>query len=271
MKLKKFSVVLGVVCTLTLALTACGTAGSLGNSSGSNSSGGSSSNKSSGKFTIALSNSYIGNSWRTQMVNSFTQAAQQAKTQGEIANFEVVNADNTASQQISQINDMILKGVSAIVIDSASTTALNGVIAKAHAAGIPVISFDSVVTSPDAYKVNYDYVGMGEDEAKYIVQRLNGKGNVLISRGVAGTSVDNGFYQGEMDVFKKYSGIRIVGQVYSNWTETTAQSAVASLLPSLPKVDAVATEGETGMALHRHSQQLVSLNQLLSWEIVEMS
>lgn len=202
-----------------------------------------------GNFTIALSNSYIGNSWRTQMVKSFAQAAESAKAHGEIANYEVVNANNTASQQISQINDMILKHVSAIVLDSASTTALNGVIAKAHAAGIPVISFDSVVTSSTAYDVNYDYVAMGQDEANYLVQRLHGKGNVLISRGIAGTSVDNDFYKGEMDVFNKHKGIKVVNQVYSNWTETTAQSVVAALLPSLPQIDGVATEGGDGYGI----------------------
>ena len=243
--LKKVLGVGGTAVLLVGALTACGTSSSGGNSSGnsSNSTGGTSSSGSKSNIVIALSNSYIGNSWRTQMVKAFTDAATQAKSEGLIKNFTVVNADNTASQQISQINDLILKHVSAICIDAASTTALNGVIQKATQAGIPVFSFDSVVTEPSAYKINYDYYGVGVNEAQYVVKRLNGKGNVLLDRGVAGTSVDNDWYKGWMDVFKKYPGIKVVGQVYGNWTETTSQSQVAQLLPSLPKVDAVLGEG----------------------------
>ena len=46
-----------------------------------------------------------------------------------------------------------------------------------------------------------------------------------------------------MTTFKKAHGIKVVGQVYGNWTETTSQSVVAGILPSLGKVDAVAGEG----------------------------
>ncbi len=264
MNIPKKTMAFGGVFLLVASLTACGS-----------SSAASAKTK---KLDIVLSNSYIGNSWRTQMVHAFESAAQKAKGQGNIASYEVVNANNTASQQISQMDDMILQHVSAITIDAASTTALNGVIAKAHAQGIPVISFDSVVTSPYAYKINYNYFGVGVSEAKYVVKRLGGKGNVLLIRGVAGTSVDQGFYNGWMSVLSKYPNIKVVGSVYGNWTETTSQSAVATLLPSLPHVDAVFGEGgeaygaaEAFKAAHRPIPLLIGGNRgyFIQWWIKE--
>lgn len=71
------------------------------------------------KPVIALSNSFIGNSWRKQMVSAFTDTATQAKKDGLISDFVVTNADNTVEQQISQINGLILKKVDAILVDAA--------------------------------------------------------------------------------------------------------------------------------------------------------
>lgn len=76
-------------------------------------------------FTIALANSYAGNAWRTQMVKDFTDTAQAEVKSGLIKDFKVLDANGSVSTQISQLNDLILQHVSAIVIDAASTTALN--------------------------------------------------------------------------------------------------------------------------------------------------
>jgi ribose transport system substrate-binding protein len=197
-------------------------------------------------YSIALSNSYAGNSWRQQMISTFQVAGKSAQQQGLVAKWGIVNSDNSASQQISQIQNMILQHWSAITIDAASPTALNGVIAKACAAGIKVIVFDSLATAPCAYEVAYDYVAMGADEANYAASRLGGKGNFLEIRGVAGTSVDNDIHTGIVQALSKYPGIKIVGSVHGNWTETVAQQAVQGILPSLPKVDAVVDQGGDG-------------------------
>jgi ribose transport system substrate-binding protein len=195
------------------------------------------------KPTIALSNSFIGNSWRKQMVKSFTQAAEQAKKQGLIAGYTVANANNTVEQQISQINGLILKHVDAIVIDAASPTALNGVIAKAVKAGITVVSFDGTVTSPLAYNVNYDFLGFGRHVGDYVANRIGGNGNVLIVRGVAATIIDQQEHKGWSQALEKHKGIKVVNTVFGNWDDATAQSAVARVLPSLPKIDAVVMNG----------------------------
>lgn len=192
---------------------------------------------------IALSNSYAGNSWRAEMVSDFKTEAQLAVKRGLIKGFGVVNANNTAAQQISQIQDMILKGYKAITIDAASPTALNGVIAKACAAGIKVVTFDSLATAPCAYKVVTRYVPYGTTQMKYVAQRLHGKGNILYIKGIAGTSVNASVTKGVKEIAAKYPDLHVVGNVHGNWTESISQSAVASILPTLPKISAVISQG----------------------------
>lgn len=195
------------------------------------------------KPVIALSNSYYGNIWRKQMVDSFEKAAKKAKAEGLISDYIILNGDGTVNQQMAQLNDLILKKVDAICINAASPTALNGLIAKAEKAGITVISFDSVVTEPNAYKFNFDFKKQGRDVAQYVVDRLKGHGNVIIVRGVAGSAPDADMYEGNMSVLKKYPGIHVVAVVQGQCTTSITESKISSILPSLPKVDAVLCQG----------------------------
>lgn len=196
------------------------------------------------KWVIALSNSYYGNTWRRQMVDAFKEAAEKAKKDGLIAEYDIENGDGSVNQQVSQMNGLILRGVDAITINSASPTALNGVIEKACAAGIKVIAFDSIATSDCCYKLDFDFHGMYTELTDYIVNTLlGGKGNVLIVRGVKGSAPDQDMYQAQMETIKKYPNIKIIGEVYGQATTSVAQSAVGNILPSLPPVDAVVGQG----------------------------
>ncbi|TCK84331.1 ABC transporter substrate-binding protein [Paraburkholderia sp. BL9I2N2] len=200
---------------------------------------------------IALSNSYTGNGWRQQMLKMWDLTSKDAIRRGVIARTKVVNADNSAPQQASQIGDLTLQGWQAIVIDAASPTALNGVIQQACSAHIVVVVFDSLTTAPCAYKVAYNYVDLGLIQAAYIAKRLGGKGNVVEVRGLAGTSVDNDIHEGVVEGFAKYPNIKLLASVNANWTQSVAQKEIAGILPTLPKIDAVVTQAGAGYGAYQ--------------------
>jgi ribose transport system substrate-binding protein len=230
------AVVLGAV---VLAAAGCGSGDSNG-SSGSSSSGG-------GKeISVALSNYFTGNNWRKQMVASFIAQAKQGQQEGKISKYTVADSNGSVPQQISQIQSMILQGYDAIVINASSPTALNGVIAKACAAHVIVVVFDSLATAPCAYKVATNYVKYGEIETEFMADQLKGKGNLLVVRGIAGVTVDTDIYKGMKNVMAKHPGFKEVGHVFGKWTNSVAQQAVQRILPSLPKLDGVLTEGNDG-------------------------
>jgi len=66
---------------------------------------------------IALSNAYYGNTWRHQMVEAFESAAKQAKSEGKIADYIVMNGDGSVAQQNSQIGELILKKVDVLLVE----------------------------------------------------------------------------------------------------------------------------------------------------------
>ena len=192
---------------------------------------------------IALSNAYYGNIFRHQMVESFSAAAKEAKRRGEISDFVVLNGDGSVNQQIAQFSDLVLRHVDVIAVDAASDTALNGVVAKACAAGIKVLAFDSVLSAPCAYKLNFDFTGYQSRMTQWIVDKIGHKGNVIVARGVKGSSPDSDMYRAQMGVLAHYPDVKVAVTVYGQATDAVAQTAVANVLPSLPHIDAVLDQG----------------------------
>ncbi len=195
-------------------------------------------------FVIGFSNSYNGNTYRQTEEDLFKQLADQLKEAGVISDYTIVESNQDNATQVSQIQSLVLKGVDAIIVDPGSPTALNSAIEGAKDAGIPVIIVNGGPVTTDAcYQINFDYKAAIRPAAQYVVDRLGGKGNVIISRGIAGVEADTQFYEGMMEVFNANPGIEVVAEVYSQWTGSVAQQQIASVLPSLDKVDAIIGEG----------------------------
>jgi ribose transport system substrate-binding protein len=196
---------------------------------------------------IALSNNYAGNSWRQAMLTSWDKITKEAVSQGIVAAADAfTTAENQATEQAAQIQNLILQGYDAIVINAASPTALNGAVKEACDAGIIVVSFDGIVTEPCAWRIAVDFKAMGESQIEYLAKKLPEGGNLLEIRGLAGVSVDDEIHAGIQAGVEKNSQFKIVGSVNGDWAQDVAQRAVAGLLPSLPEIAAVVTQGGDG-------------------------
>ena len=196
------------------------------------------------KFKIALSNSYIGNKWRIEMENVFKAALQMEPFKSEVDG-SWFNSGNDVSKQSQQLTNLIAERVDAIIVDAASPTGLNGILSQAAGRGILVVSFDNIVTTPKALKVNTDQVKFGETLADWLAKKLNGKGNVIMVTGVAGTSVDQDRNKGAENVWAKNPGIKVVSRYTGMWDSSTAERNTAAVLNSLPQIDGIWCQGGT--------------------------
>ena len=195
---------------------------------------------------IALSNNYAGNSWRQAMLESWEKVAGAAVADGVVAEAPAfTTAENQVTEQAAQIQNMILQGYDAIVINAASPDALNGAVKQACDAGIVVVSFDGIVTEPCAYRIAVDFQAMGKVEVDYLAGRIDG-GNLLEIRGLAGVFVDDEISAGIHEGVAENPQFEIVGSVHGDWAQDVAQKAVAGILPSLPEIAAVVTQGGDG-------------------------
>ncbi len=196
---------------------------------------------------IALSNNYAGNSWRQAMLTSWDKVTKDAVKSGIVAAADpFTTAENQATEQAAQIQNMILQGYDAIVINAASPTALNGAVKEACDAGITVVSFDGIVTEPCAWRIAVNFKEMGRSQVEYLAGKLPKGGNLLEIRGLAGVFVDDEISAGIHEGVAKFPQFKIVGSVHGDWAQDVAQRAVAGLLPSLPEIAAVVTQGGDG-------------------------
>jgi len=196
---------------------------------------------------IALSNNYAGNSWRQAMLTSWETITGPAVAAGIVAEASAfTTAENQATEQAAQIQNMILEGYDAIVINAASPSALNGAVKEACDAGIVVVSFDGIVTEPCAWRIAVDFKEMGRGQVEYLAGVLPEGGNLLEIRGLAGVFVDDEISAGIHEGVAQFPQFSIVGSVHGDWAQDVAQRAVAGILPSLPELVGVVTQGGDG-------------------------
>jgi putative multiple sugar transport system substrate-binding protein len=168
-------------------------------------------------------------------------------------------AEDDIPNQLSQVENMVTKGVKALVIAAIDGTTLSDVLKQAKAKGVVVIAYDRLIRdTPNVdYYATFDNFQVGVLQAQSIVDKLglkDGKGPFNIEL-FGGSPDDNNayfFYNGAMSVLKPYidSGKLVVasGQTGMDkvatlrWDGATAQARMDNLLSAFygkKRVDAV--------------------------------
>ncbi|TCR71033.1 sugar ABC transporter substrate-binding protein [Rhizobium sp. BK376] len=198
------------------------------------------------KFKIYLSMSYSGNGYQTETSN-LIKALAATPPYDKMVDLKTVISGTDVQAQASAYQSMVSAGADAIITFPISATGLNRAIHQACEKKVLVYTYSATVTEPCARTVSYITAGFPQNTAQWIVNKLNGKGNVFVVRGVPGNSVDKMNYDGAMSVFNKYPGIKVVAEYNGMWSSQTTQQETAKALAAHPDVDAIfAQNGEDG-------------------------
>jgi ribose transport system substrate-binding protein len=79
--------------------------------------------------------------------------------------------------------------------------------------------------------------GMGKIAAQYIIQRLGGKGDIVVLRGLP-TVIDNQRFDTFMSLIKD-TQIKVLDSKYANWNRDDGFKVMQDFLTRFPKIDAV--------------------------------
>lgn len=242
--LRKSLVAVAVLVLAGVVVAGCGSSSSSSSSSETSASATSSgSSGSGGEYSIYLSNNYMGNEWRPQMENVASYIASQ-KPYSEKVNLTIKNVELTPAAQIQSLQSIIREDPDAIMVDAASPTALNPVLAQACAKGILVFSFDQVVTEPCAYKLPENYEKQAKDMANWLGTQLNGKGNILMDTGLPGIAISTTFEEvWKQTLAEKYPGIHVVGTFSSEYAPGPELKGVSQDLAQNPEINGILSGG----------------------------
>ncbi|AOE39605.1 D-xylose ABC transporter substrate-binding protein [Pantoea agglomerans] len=156
----------------------------------------------------------------------------QAETLG--AKVFVQSANGNEETQMSQIENMINRGVDVLVIIPYNGQVLSNVVAEAKREGIKVLAYDRMINNADIdFYISFDNEKVGELQAESIVKKVP-KGNYFL---MGGSPVDNNarlFRAGQMKVLKPYidnGSIKIVGDQWADaWLPENALKIMENAL-----------------------------------------
>jgi ribose transport system substrate-binding protein len=188
-------------------------------------------------FVIGWSNAGMGDSWRLFLDANFK--AEVAK-HPEIAKFYITNADEKPEKQIADIDDLLTKGVDALIVYPTVGDAIVPAIERAYEQGIPVVVFGGTINT-DKYTclVTQDLKAFGSAQAAWLAKELGGKGKIVLMSGIAGNTTAEDRLSGAREEFKKYPKIEILDQQYCDWSPPKAKSIMEAMIQAFPKIDGI--------------------------------
>ena len=191
----------------------------------------------------------IGVAMPTKDLQRWNQDGSNMKAQLEAAGYTVdlQYANNDISTQVSQVENMITNGCTALVIASIDGGSLGTVLAKAKESNIPVIAYDRLIMDSDAvsYYATFDNYMVGTIQGNYIVDALDlknaaGPFNIELFTGSPDDNNARFFFGGAMDVLNPYiesgklvvvSGQKKFEEVATlNWSTEEAQKRMENLI-----------------------------------------
>lgn len=152
--------------------------------------------------------------------------------------FFLVTADS-ASQQVGQVEDLMVKGIDALVILAHDSAPLTPVVEKAKKKGIFIVSVDRGLTKPveDIY-VAGDNPGLGRVSAEWMAKELKGKGKIVVLEGIP-CVINTERVEAFKAVMKEYPGIEILDSQPAYWSTQKGLEIMENYLQKYKEIDAV--------------------------------
>ena len=134
---------------------------------------------------LGISMGSLGNPYFVTLADGASARAKELNPNVKVTS---VSADYDLSKQFSQIDNFISSKVDLILINAVDPSAMASAIKKARDAGIVVVAVDVDAKGVNA-TVQTDNVEAGKLACQYLVDKLAGKGNVIIQNGPQVTAV----------------------------------------------------------------------------------
>ncbi|WP_336631862.1 MULTISPECIES: substrate-binding domain-containing protein [unclassified Microbacterium] len=198
---------------------------------------------------VAYADGFGGNSWR-KTTRAIFEA--EAKKCPNITDVLYTDAQADTQKAISDINSLVAQGVNVIVSFSDGGEALLPTVKKATAAGV---KFVSIVACPggtpgvdyvDCVSENVDTYGYGL--AKWTIEKMGAKGNLLMTGGQAGNPYSQAVYDGVKRAVAENPGVTLLNAqlgdtfVDTGWEPGKTKQVMAGLITKFDKIDGIVAD-----------------------------
>jgi ribose transport system substrate-binding protein len=193
-----------------------------------------------GSYTIGVSNTVQGNGWREEMICAIKA---QALASGEVAKLNIAHRNTDAAGQLEDIRNLISAKVNAIVVNPADPAGIKAALEEATKAGIVVVAVDQTVTEPSAYIISNNQEQYGYLGAKWLFQKMGGKGDVVYMRGAAGASADSDRDKGFKKALAEFPDVKVVHEVFTGWQQDQGKQQILDFIATGTPFNGIWTSG----------------------------
>ena len=200
--------------------------------------------------SFAMAQAVVGVSWSNFQEERWKtdEAAMKAQLAKLGAKYVSADAGGSPEKQLSDVDGLISKGATALIILAMDKDAIVPALAKAKQKSIPVVAYDRLIEQPGVFYITFDNKEVGRLQAKGVLA-ARPKGNYVMIKG-SPTDPNADFLragQGEVlaDAIKK-GDVKIVGEEYTDgWKPENAQKNMEQILTrNQNKVDAVVASND---------------------------
>lgn len=186
--------------------------------------------KKEGPYSIGFSNCSASNAWATLYVET---AKWEASKHPEIKELNITDAGDSPEKQLSDIEDLLAKGVDILIVRPCTADAGVPAMEKAKEMGVPVLISNRGSNFKDFVSQQAtNMIDLGHNQGVWLAEQLPKGGNIVSMEGTSGSAPQRERYEGAMTVLAKYASINVVGRVQANWSRDKAKSAMENFLQS---------------------------------------
>jgi ribose transport system substrate-binding protein len=150
----------------------------------------------------------------------------------------VVDAQNDAAKQISDVEDLIQQGVDVLLINPTDSAAISTAVQSANSLGIPVVTLDRSAEKGDvATLVSSDNEKGGEMAGEFLVEQLGEGAKIAELEGVPGASATRERGKGFHNIADEK--LDVVAKQTANFDRTEGLNTMENLLQGNPDIEAV--------------------------------
>lgn len=152
----------------------------------------------------------------------------------------VVDAQNDSAKQVSDVEDLIQRGIDVLLINPADSSAVSAAIESANKENIPVITVDRSAEGGEVVAhIASDNVAGGQMAGELILEQLGNKGKVVELEGIPGSSAARERGEGFHKAVDEVSDIEVVAKQAADFDRSKGLSVMENILQANKDIQAI--------------------------------
>lgn len=163
----------------------------------------------------------------------------------------VLSADNDATKQVNQVQDLLTQDVGVLIYTPQDATAAAAGVKLANDSGVPVVAVDQKPESGNGELATYiatDSVKAAYELCTWMFDQIGNSGEIAVLQGPLGATAELQRTEGCNNALAENPDVTVVAWESAGWDETQAFEASQNILTANPNLKAIFGESDA-MAL----------------------